>query len=129
MRRRLTEGERRAADARERGAAAAPEATLRRREFVQRTAVTAGLAGAAASLPLNLLLSEAAKQEARAAKLPSPANVPIDHFVVLMMENRSFDHYFGWLPGADGVQDRTYPDPDNGGALVSTRRFLTSRGA
>ncbi len=24
----------------------------------------------------------------------------IDHFVVLMMENRSFDHYFGWL-GAD----------------------------
>jgi phospholipase C len=42
-----------------------------------------------------------------------------------MMENRSFDHYFGWLPGADGVQDRTYPDPDNGGAPVSTRHAAT----
>ena len=40
--------------------------------------------------------------------------MPIDHFVVLMMENRSFDHYFGWLPNADAVQQRTYPDPDNG---------------
>jgi phospholipase C len=30
--------------------------------------------------------------------------MPIDTFVVLMMENRSFDHYLGWLPGADGRQ-------------------------
>ena len=30
--------------------------------------------------------------------LPSPRNLPIDTFVVLMMENRSFDHYFGWVP-------------------------------
>ena len=30
--------------------------------------------------------------------------MPIDTFVVLMMENRSFDHYLGWLPGADGHQ-------------------------
>ena len=29
---------------------------------------------------------------------PSPRNMPIDTFVVLMMENRSFDHYFGWHP-------------------------------
>jgi len=125
MRRKLTEGERRAAATHERELAAAPEDTLRRREFVQRTAVTAGLAGAAASLPLNVLLSEAAKQEARAAKLPGPANVPIDHFVVVMMENRSFDHYFGWLSGADAVQDRTYLDPDNGDAPVSTRHAST----
>ena len=34
--------------------------------------------------------------------LPSPQNLPIDTFVVLMMENRSFDHYFGWHPKADG---------------------------
>jgi phospholipase C len=26
------------------------------------------------------------------------ASAPIDTIVVLMMENRSFDHYFGWLP-------------------------------
>ena len=28
----------------------------------------------------------------------------IRHVVVLMMENRSFDHFLGWLPGADGKQ-------------------------
>ena len=125
MRRRLTEPERRHALALERELAAAPESTLRRREFLQRTAVTAGLAGAAASLPLNVLFSEAANQEARAAKLPTPSNVPIDHFVILMMENRSFDHYFGWLPNADAVQQRTYLDPDNGGVPVDTRHAST----
>lgn len=35
----------------------------------------------------------------------------IEHIVVVMMENRSFDHLFGWLPGADGRQaDLTYKD-------------------
>jgi phospholipase C len=35
----------------------------------------------------------------------------IDHVVVCMMENRSFDHFLGWLPGADGKQEGlTYPD-------------------
>ena len=29
----------------------------------------------------------------------------IDHVVVVMMENRSFDHFLGWLPGADGRQE------------------------
>ena len=37
-------------------------------------------------------------------QIPSPRNLPIDTIVVLMMENRSFDHYLGWLPGADGRQ-------------------------
>jgi phospholipase C len=36
--------------------------------------------------------------------LPTPENSGIDHIVVVMMENRSFDHYLGWLPGADGKQ-------------------------
>jgi phospholipase C len=36
--------------------------------------------------------------------LPSPVDSGIDHIVVVMMENRSFDHYLGWLPGADGRQ-------------------------
>jgi phospholipase C len=121
MRRKLTPGEVGVAEVAERAIAEAPEAAMRRRDFLSRTAVAAGLAGAAASLPLNLLIGEAAKREARAAGLPTPGNMPVDHFVVLMMENRSFDHYFGWLPNADGVQDRTYLDPDNGGAPVSTR--------
>ncbi|NJP44777.1 alkaline phosphatase family protein [Actinacidiphila epipremni] len=36
----------------------------------------------------------------------------IEHVVVLMMENRSFDHFLGWLPGADGRQDLVFPAPD-----------------
>ena len=36
--------------------------------------------------------------------LPKPGDAPFDTVVVLMMENRSFDHLLGWLPGADGRQ-------------------------
>jgi phospholipase C len=38
------------------------------------------------------------------AALPSPDGSGIEHVVVVMMENRSFDHFLGWLPGADGKQ-------------------------
>src|SRR5712691_11672281 len=38
------------------------------------------------------------------AKLPPPGRSGIDHVIVVMMENRSFDHLLGWLPGADGKQ-------------------------
>jgi phospholipase C len=37
-------------------------------------------------------------------RLPLPGSSGIDHVVVVMMENRSFDHFLGWLPGADGKQ-------------------------
>src|SRR5437764_1462991 len=30
----------------------------------------------------------------------------IDHFVVLMLENRSFDHFMGLRPGVDGILDQ-----------------------
>jgi phospholipase C len=36
--------------------------------------------------------------------LPSPVNSGIEHIVVVTMENRSFDHFLGWLPNADGKQ-------------------------
>ena len=43
--------------------------------------------------------------------LPAPEAAGIDHIVVVIMENRSFDHFLGWLPGADGRQaGLTYPD-------------------
>jgi phospholipase C len=96
------------------------EGELRRREFLERSAYAAGLAGLASVLPAKLLLAEAAR--AQAAPLPSPSNMPIDHFVVICMENRSFDHYFGWLGDlADATQSATYPDHENGsGEPVST---------
>jgi phospholipase C len=40
----------------------------------------------------------------QAAGLPDPAISGVDHVVVVMMENRSFDHMLGWLEGADGRQ-------------------------
>ena len=77
---------------------------LRRREFLQRTAMTAGLAaGLGTVLDPETIVAEAARRQRR-VRLPSPRNMPVDTFVVLMMENRSFDHYLGWLPHADGHQ-------------------------
>ena len=88
----------------ERLLADAPEAYHTRRDFLRRTAVTAGLAaGMGLILDPDVVVAEAARRQ-REVKLPSPRNLPIDTFVVLMMENRSFDHYLGWLPGADGRQ-------------------------
>src|SRR5258708_23675554 len=44
-------------------------------------------------------------------RLPKPSRSGIDHVVVVMMENRSFDHFLGWVPGADGKQaGLTYTD-------------------
>ena len=88
----------------ERLEAEAPDEYLRRREFLQRTALSAGLATSLAGvLSAESLVAEAATKQRR-TPLPSPRNMPIDTFVVLMMENRSFDHYLGWLPNADGRQ-------------------------
>jgi phospholipase C len=43
----------------------------------------------------------------------------VDHIVVVMMENRSFDHLLGWHPNADGMQaGLSYPDET--GVLVPT---------
>jgi phospholipase C len=99
----------------------APDEYLRRREFLQRSAMVAGAAGLASLLPAEQLVAEAAKVQRRVA-LPAPKNLPIDTFVVLMMENRSFDHYLGWLPNADGRQaGLTFADKT--GKQFSTHRL------
>ncbi len=87
-----------------------PEGFMRRREFLQRAALTGGLAmGMAGVLGPDTILSEAAA--ASRVDVPAAPNLPLDTIVVLMMENRSFDHYLGWLPGADGRQaGLTYTD-------------------
>ena len=99
---------------------AAPGEGLRRREFLARTAAAAGGVSLASMLPTERLVAEAAKRQR--TKLPSPRDLPVDTFVVLMMENRSFDHYFGWRGDADarnaGLQ---YPDKD--GKLFATYRL------
>ena len=82
--------------------------------------MAAGIAGAAAVLPSDTIISAAAEAATRRNPLPSPRNVEIDHFVILMMENRSYDHYFGWLTGAsDASQHQTYKNA--AGQRVATR--------
>jgi phospholipase C len=64
-----------------------------------------------------------ARGRARAqAGLPAPGASGIEHVVVVMMENRSFDHYLGWMDGVDGRQaGLRYPDRD--GVLQRTHRL------
>src|ERR1700676_5489041 len=50
---------------------------------------------------------------------PAPAYAQtapkIRHVIVIMQENRSFDHYFGTFPGADGIRaGACVPDPASG---------------
>jgi phospholipase C len=48
---------------------------------------------------------------AAAARFPH-GSAGVEHVVILMMENRSFDHFLSWLPGADGRHDMTYLSTD-----------------
>jgi phospholipase C len=66
---------------------------LTRRDFLT-------LATAVTVLDLDAAAASAGSREA----LPRPGDAPFDIVVVLMMENRSFDHVLGWLPGANGRQ-------------------------
>jgi phospholipase C len=83
-----------------------------RRQFVLRSA---GLVAAAAGgATLSRFVSSAS-----AGSLPAPAGSGIEHVVIVMMENRSFDHLIGWLPGADGRQ-AGLSFPDRNGVSHST---------
>ncbi len=81
----------------------------------QRRRLLSGLAATAAGISLSgcgggsSSVSDSSPQDL--PPLPAPAESGIDHIVVVMMENRSFDHYLGWVPGADGVQaGRSFTD-------------------
>jgi phospholipase C len=117
----LARGELADAESFERALVSDPEGTMRRREFLGRTARAAGAATLATTLPANELVAAAARRSLR-RRLPSPRNMPLDTIVVLMMENRSFDHYFGWHPRADARNTGLrYPDGD--GNMIRTHRL------
>ncbi|MFC1431848.1 phosphocholine-specific phospholipase C [Streptacidiphilus sp. N1-3] len=87
-----------------------------RRAFVGTAAGAAaalgtGLPGAAAAAPRSAPASDAAAVEAASAKAAKgPADTKtvkdVKHVVVLMQENRSFDHYLGTLSGVRGFDDK-----------------------
>lgn len=75
-----------------------PSAGVSRRKFLRNTAL------ASAGLALGSSLATSATAAPRNKRLPAPNKSGIEHIVVVMMENRSFDHFLGWLPGANGRQ-------------------------
>jgi phospholipase C len=84
-----------------------PAATLRsfsRRRFLRQSAA---VVGGVSILGLN----PSALAARRNRHLPTPSRSGIEHIVLVMMENRSFDHFLGWLPNAEGRQaGLTYTD-------------------
>lgn len=72
---------------------------MKRRQFLKATAAL----GASTLLPNALPPTEAARIPGGSILDLPAAQAPIDTIVVLMMENRSFDHYLGWL-----AEDETY---------------------
>lgn len=81
-------------------------------ELSRRALLTAtGAAAAASLLPPNLARAAAGTPE------PGPSD-DIEHVVVLMQENRSFDHYFGTMPGVRGFDDPDIARLPNGRSVL-----------
>jgi len=79
-----------------------------RRDFLKKAALLTGAAGLANFIPESI-------QKAMAIDAPHGSTyLDAEHIVVLMQENRSFDHCFGTLKGVRGFNDpRTISLPDN----------------
>lgn len=78
-----------------------------RREFLKKSMLLSGAAGLSTFLPTSI-------QRALAID-PAPGSTYLDaeHIVILMQENRSFDHCFGTLKGVRGFNDpRAVTQPD-----------------
>ncbi|SDR87028.1 phospholipase C [Microlunatus soli] len=80
-------------------AAAAGETRLTRRRLLGGAAAASGLAAAATMMPTNVQRAMATPMSHR------PKLDDVEHVVLLMQENRSFDHYFGTLAGVRGFDD------------------------
>src|SRR5437588_6391153 len=70
-----------------------------RRDFLKLAAVLSGAAGAAGFLPDSIRRAHAIAPE------PGTTWADAEHVVILMQENRSFDHALGTLRGVRGFND------------------------
>jgi phospholipase C len=76
----------------------------------QMMASAGGMVLASFALPANLRkILDGASPAPQGARLTSAPLSEIEHIVVLMQENRSFDHYFGAMPGVRGFSDPSVP--------------------
>ena len=79
-----------------------------RRRFLQLSAGATAAGLASSLLPASIQAALAIPANRRTGTLQD-----VEHVVILMQENRSFDHYFGTLKGVRGFGDRiTIPLPD-----------------
>ena len=86
----------------------------------------AGAVGGAAALSL---LPASVQQAVAAGPAHHGSLADIEHVVLLMQENRSFDHYFGTLPGVRGFADphaRDAATPAGRSSTSPTRRTRTA---
>jgi phospholipase C len=83
-----------------------------RRRFLQTVASSAGAAAAMTALPQSIRTALAIPASSRTGTIRD-----VEHIVVFMLENRSFDHYFGHMRGVRGYNDR-FPIPLPGGKPV-----------
>jgi phospholipase C len=67
-----------------------------------------------------IVLGLAGCAERAGDSLAAGGRPPIDHIVVLFQENRTFDHYFGHFPGADGLGNVRWPQTDKAGQPYAT---------
>lgn len=96
-----------------------------RREFLK--------LGAGAAVAGALFRDALAQAAAIPADVRTGTLMDVDHIVVLMQENRSFDHYFGVLRGVNGFADPhpmplasgepIWRQPDGKGGVVAPFRF------
>src|ERR1700739_4676481 len=106
-----------------------------RRRLLGGAAAAGGIAAASLALPPHV-------RKALASPLPSPRRLSdIKHVVLLMQENRSFDHYYGTLSGVRGFSDPHaarlpngrpvfyQPDPSNPDGFLLPYRLNTQTSA
>lgn len=98
--------------------------TVNRRDFIRQSAAVLGATTAMTLLPASIR---------RALAIPAASKTgtiaDVEHVVILMQENRSFDHYLGLHAGVRGFNDRStlpvdnqssiWNQPDGRGAYVS----------
>ncbi|MDQ2928188.1 MAG: phospholipase C, phosphocholine-specific [Pseudomonadota bacterium] len=76
-----------------------------RRQFLRRTTTTLGSAALLNAFPPAIRKALAVPADKRSGTIED-----VEHIVLLMMENRAFDHYFGSMNGVRGFADR-FPVP------------------
>jgi phospholipase C len=94
------------------------ETRITRRRFLTMAGAAAGAAAGASVMPSPLI------ERALAVTAAGSSLKDVKHVVILMQENRSFDHYFGTMSGVRGFADKTSYQSYAGGPKTDPSRVL-----